>query len=223
MVFPRLRLWLDPLCRPGPEAMAVDEWLHETADEPLLRVYRWQGAWGSIGVFGRLAEAREALPGLHWVRRWTGGGVVDHRRDWTYSVIAPAGCALAAAGGAESYRLVHTALVAALADGGETAELSPGDATPVGDLCFRNPVRHDLVGGDGGKIAGAGQRRTRRGLLHQGSVALALDGNASAALALRLAGALAGEVEEVRIAVGTAEIRERVARRYGDPGWTERR
>ena len=39
MVFERLLLWLDPVKRPGPEAMAVDEWLLETAAQPILRVY----------------------------------------------------------------------------------------------------------------------------------------------------------------------------------------
>ena len=33
-----LMLWIDPVKRPGPEAMAVDEWLLETAAAPVLRV-----------------------------------------------------------------------------------------------------------------------------------------------------------------------------------------
>src|SRR2546423_1117404 len=37
------------------------------------------------------------------------------------------------------------------------------------DNCFANPVRADVLL-DGRKIAGAAQRRTTRGLLHQGSI-----------------------------------------------------
>jgi lipoate-protein ligase A len=39
----------------------------------------------------------------------------------------------------------------------------------VSDACFENPVAFDLLA-DGIKIAGAAQRRTQRGLLHQGSI-----------------------------------------------------
>jgi len=223
MVCEELRLWLDAAPMAGPEAMAVDEWLLETAEAPVLRVYRWLGGWGSLGVFGRIAGARAALPGLRWVRRWTGGGVVDHRRDWTYTLMDPAGGMLAAAGGAESYRVVHAALAAALAGAGEAVGLASGGGGAAGDLCFTHPVRHDLVRGDGRKIAGAGQRRTKWGLLHQGSVAVALDGDDSAALARRFAGGLAGRVVAWQPAVDAAEIAGRVARRYGDPQWTERR
>ena len=36
--------------------------------------------------------------------------------------------------------------------------------------CFDSPVQFDVVNDEGGKLAGAAQRRTRWGLLHQGSV-----------------------------------------------------
>ena len=36
--------------------------------------------------------------------------------------------------------------------------------------CFEKPVAWDLLGENGEKIAGAGQRRSRYGVLHQGSV-----------------------------------------------------
>ena len=39
----------------------------------------------------------------------------------------------------------------------------------AGYTCFANPVRADVMI-DGRKIAGAAQRRTRRGLLQQGSI-----------------------------------------------------
>lgn len=222
MVFDRVGLWLDPVLRPGPEAMAVDEWLLETRKEPVLRIYAWQGEWGSVGYFGDLEAARVSLPGLSWVRRWTGGGTVDHRRDWTYTLVSPVGSALALAKGAESYRLIHEALADALRDMGEEVRLSQGDDETGAALCFRNPVGHDLVSPGGVKIAGAGQRRTRRGLLHQGSVDLR-DGLDRGRLAALLAGRLAGRVSIEEIEVPGDWLAARVAERYADPLWTSGR
>lgn len=220
----RLLLWMDPVARSGPEAMAVDEWLWETAREPVLRVYEWQGAWGSIGCFGRISAARAALPGLDWVRRWTGGGTVDHRNDWTYTLIVPAGEQLAQAKGADSYCIIHKALGEALAAEGLGACLAGTTAPAESGLCFQQPVEHDLLASQGGKLAGAGQRRTRSGLLHQGSVAAAVsDADRSLLRARRLATALADEISEISLDPSAADLHPRIALRYGNPEWTERR
>jgi lipoyl(octanoyl) transferase len=223
VVFESIRLWIDPVARPGPEAMAVDEWLLETATVPVLRVYRWQGEWGSVGYFGDLAQARETLPGLSWVRRWTGGGTVDHRSDWTYTVVAPAGSDLARMKAAESYRILHEALATVLAGEGLQVALASDDVETGDSLCFRNPVGHDLVDASGMKIAGAGQRRTRVGMLHQGSVALRVDLTDSALRAECFASRLAESIEFVGFIPPDDQIAERIARRYGHPDWTEAR
>ena len=51
-----------------------------------------------------------------------------------------------------------------------------GDEGDGGAACFSNPVAYDLTNMSGDKVAGAGQRRTRHGLLHQGSLITAVDG-----------------------------------------------
>jgi len=214
-IFAFLRLWLDPVRRPGPEAMAVDQWLLETATAPVLRVYGWAGAWASVGYFGKLDDARAALPGIRWVRRWTGGGVVDHRTDWTYSVMAPAGTDLTNMRGAESYRRIHLALAEALRVERMAVRLSAGDEQTGAALCFENPVGHDLVGADRRKLAGAGQRRTRHGLLHQGSVAAACDDAASKKRAVALASMLAVEWQWHDFQPPAERIVSLVAARYG--------
>lgn len=217
-----MKLWIDPVRRPGPEAMAVDEWLLETAQVPVLRVYQWDGSWGSLGYFGKIDDARRVFPGLEWVRRWTGGGIVDHRADWTYTVIAPAGTALAGMRGAESYRVIHTALVEALAGEGVDARLSDGAAASGAASCFDNPVGHDLVGSHGEKIAGAGQRRGRLGLLHQGSLAASCDAEVSRRRAKRLASALSGAWTLDDFQPPSEWLAEKIRVRYGRTGWTER-
>ncbi|MBC8125580.1 MAG: hypothetical protein H8M99_00320 [Gloeobacteraceae cyanobacterium ES-bin-144] len=221
--FRNLRLWLDPVKRPGPEAMAVDEWLLETAELPVLRVYGWLGDWGSVGYFGGITKAQTSFPGLDIVRRWTGGGTVDHRVDWTYSVVVPTTEKLAGRRGAESYRVMHAALAEALTHEGGAVRLSLGNEETGAALCFENPVGYDLVDVDGQKIAGAGQRRTRRGLLHQGSVAGACDLEISQTRARRLAECLAVEWETRDFSPPSEVISSMVRARYGVPSWSARR
>jgi lipoate-protein ligase A len=216
-------LWIDPVKRPGPEAMAVDEWLLETADSPVLRVYGWLGEWGSLGYFGSLTDARASFPGVDWVRRWTGGGTVDHRNDWTYTIVAPSGGGLAKVRGAESYRVIHQALAACLAEEGLLARLSTRAGKTGAAACFQNPVNHDIVGAGGAKLAGAGQRRTKRGLLHQGSVAAACDPEKSHARARRLAACLADDWHVTDLLPPQVWIDKKVLDRYGSLPWTARR
>jgi lipoyl(octanoyl) transferase len=219
-VFEKLLLWIDPVPRTGPETMAVDDWLLETTRTPVLRIYQWLGNWASIGYFGKIAEAKLAFPGVDLVRRWTGGGIVDHRADWTYTVVAPHGEPLAGWRGAESYRRIHLALVETLTAEGIAAQLSSGSEETGAMLCFENPVSHDLLGPDGRKLAGAGQRRTRQGLLHQGSVAL--DG-LSTPRAESFASRLAAEWEHLLLRPGPDEIAQRMVARYSCREWRKRR
>ena len=221
VIFPRMLVWDDDLPRSGPEAMAIDECLLETCEVPLLRIYRWSGEWGSLGYFGEITDAKSAFPGLQWVRRRTGGGVVDHRADWTYTIIDPADGPLARARGDESYRLIHEALAAALSEFGIKCRLSAGEGGSDASACFQNPVRRDLVDADGNKLAGAGQRRTRRGLLHQGS--LALCEMPDFGLVENFAKRLARDLEFVQLDPSAALIESKIAAIYGCDAWTHRR
>ena len=220
MIFDELEMWADPVARGGPEAMAVDEWLLEKCARPLLRIYSWNGNWGSVGYFGKLSQARECLPGLDWVRRWTGGGTVDHSNDWTYSLIVPQGHVVAQLKGGESYRLIHEVLVRVLEAEVGAASLSSGKGN--GDtMCFENAVEHDIEDAGGNKLAGAAQRRGKSGLLHQGSVR-------STAVCATLRGKiftenLARSWSEVEISVNENRVSELVERKYGACEWLERR
>jgi lipoate-protein ligase A len=222
-IFKELLLWIDPVKRSGPEAMAVDEWLLETAPKPVLRVYCWAGDWASIGYFGKIAEALALFPGVDLVRRWTGGGMVDHRADWTYTVVAPHDEPVVAWRGAESYQRIHQALAETLATEGIQARLSSGGEETGAAMCFENPVGHDLLEA-GRKLAGAGQRRSRTGLLHQGSVSRpCVDGGASARRAEDFAARISQKWEFFQGQPPVADIAGRVAARYLSAGWTARR
>lgn len=169
------------------ENMAVDFLLlqrYPEAEAARFRHYDWRGAAFTFGYSQKLADVRALIaagedglpPGAYDLcRRPSGGGVVDHRRDWTYTLVIPRGHPIEAERATQSYRLVHDCLAAALRLQGCPAELKPrpavgGEPGPAG-LCFQRAEGFDVVhGGTGEKIAGAAQKRNRRGLLCQGSL-----------------------------------------------------
>ncbi|MEO7931924.1 MAG: lipoate--protein ligase family protein [Chthoniobacterales bacterium] len=218
MIFERLRLINDPAPGNGAWNMAVDEMLLASIATPTLRVYRWSEPTVTLGYFEKLAEARALRPGLPLMRRWTGGGLVDHGADWTYTLIIPADHALARNGRSESYVEIHLAIQKIVATTGIALELATA-ATIAGAGCFARPVPGDLLL-DGRKIAGAAQRRTRRGLLHQGSLqSIPMELVSARTFADRLA----AEATSIPL---TGEERARAAQlvttRYGRAEWLAR-
>lgn len=167
-----LLLWLDPVARSGAEAMAADEAMLELCGKSVLRVYRWGRPTVTYGFFDREETARAAYssPELEYVRRWTGGGIVDHRRDipFTLALLQPKG--EPRPDSAALYRWIHGTLARVLRDCGADCIMLTEDAPNGGRSCFSSPVTSDLVTSAGDKLAGGGQRRTRRGVLHQGSI-----------------------------------------------------
>ena len=147
--------------------MAIDEALLREIREPVLRIYEWTVAAVSLGYFQPAALAGERP----FVRRYTGGGLVDHAHDVTYTLVLPRAHPWMELSAPESYRRVHEGVQAALAACGIVSELTPAAHAIESDACFAKPVRFDIVS-DAGKLSGAAQRRTREGMLHQGSVLL---------------------------------------------------
>lgn len=152
--------------------MALDEALLEAVprlDAPVLRFYGWTALAATFGYFQRYADV-ERLTGLRpLIRRPTGGGIVPHDADWTYSLVFPPGSEWYSFRAEESYRRVHEWLRAAFARLGVTSELAPCCRKTAPGQCFVGHEKSDLLW-RGRKIAGAAQRRTRAGLLIQGSV-----------------------------------------------------
>ena len=149
--------------------MAVDEALLESAATPVLRFYRWQRPSISFGYFGRYDEAVAESSDREIVRRWTGGGIVPHGDDLTYSLIIPATNPFFSQSSLEIYAKLHEAIRLALQANGIEASLAGSAAPKISEACFANAVRADVLS-NGRKIAGAAHRRTRAGLLHQGSI-----------------------------------------------------
>ena len=153
--------------------MAFDEALLATAaarERPLLRFYEWDRPAVTIGYVQRF----DAAPtGFAVVRRPTGGGIVYHDVDFTYSVIIPPEHWLSGLDRTHSYRWINRAVQAGLHRCRMTAALADAEIAGTVDrltmICFANPTRYDILM-DGRKVAGSAQRRTRQGILHQGSL-----------------------------------------------------
>ena len=169
LLFPLLLLLEDQEPREASLQMAVDRVLLESAALPILRIYRWAQPCVTIGYFESMAEAQIRYPALPIVRRWTGGGTVLHGHDAPYSLIVPRTEPFASVRPGESYRLIHGALANALRENLPEVTTASETAPKRSSACFENPVADDLMA-RGCKIAGAGQRRSRAGLLHQGSL-----------------------------------------------------
>jgi len=216
VLFDHLLEVLDPDPHSAALNMAIDEALLRAAREPMLRIYRWARPAVSFGYFGKWSEVERAWPERDAVRRWTGGGIVPHGDDVTYSLIVPRGHPVAMLGPLESYRAVHEALAAALG----SASLATRADPKISNACFENTVQHDVVLA-GKKIAGAAQRRSKFGLLHQGSIQPVGD---SVAVARMLREELAQQIETMPL---TREIHEDALRlvveRYGRREWSQRR
>ena len=154
--------------------MAWDElrlWLARDAGYPLLRFYGWAEPAATFGRFQKFAEVRDWTCIRPLLRRPTGGGLVPHLNDWTYSLVFPFGDAWHGLRARESYLRLHQWVQKALGKMGFAAELAPEQKVVLGKAgrCFAGAEANDLVF-SGGKIAGAAQKRDRSGLLIQGSV-----------------------------------------------------
>jgi lipoate-protein ligase A len=168
-VFNQLDIYHDPTPRSAALNMALDEALLESADRPAIRFYRWDHPALSFGYFGKFRDVEPFAAERELVRRWTGGGIVFHGNDLTYSISIPSSTEDLTNSSRAIYTAVHEALRKTIEESGHPAELATSESERVSDSCFAHPVTADVVSGNR-KIAGAAHRRTRAGLLHQGSI-----------------------------------------------------
>ena len=204
-----------------------------------FRHYGWRSPSFTFGYSQKIAFVRGQLPPgetFDLCRRPTGGGVVDHRDDWTYALVIPRGHPFEEARASHSYRAIHEALAASLRAAGVPVELksvpdpAPG-AEPGGPagVCFERAEVFDVVhGSTGAKIAGGAQKRNKRGLLFQGSVWKPAAGGASVDWDLlagdfpeRLALALGADAAETPWPDFNEGELEGLAEQYSSPEWME--
>jgi lipoate-protein ligase A len=188
----KMNSWLLLQSGPGDPAlnMALDEALLEAAarlGRPVLRFYGWTDPAATFGYFQKYAEVERATHLRPLIRRPTGGGIVPHDADWTYSLVFPPGHEWHLLRAEESYRRIHEWIQSAfakldvateLASRSQKSAIRNSDKSRARDEsrcpqsamgCFAGHEKFDLLW-NGQKIAGAAQRRNKMGLLIQGSV-----------------------------------------------------
>ena len=152
--------------------MALDEALLEAMPrlgKPVLRFYGWTEPAASFGYFQRYADVERATLLRPLVRRPTGGGVVQHDADRTYSLVFPTSHEWYSLKATEGYHRVHEWIQASFTRLNVETELAPCCHKELPGQCFAGYERSDVLW-HGKKIAGAAQRRNKFGLLIQGSV-----------------------------------------------------
>jgi lipoate-protein ligase A len=152
--------------------MALDEavLLESPNDALVLRVYEWAGEACTFGFSQKYADAKAACKkNIEPIRRATGGGIVHHDGDVTFSLVFPwdRTCAPEAI-----YKNIHRGLHQALkARGTANGMWSPRvKAQGIAASCFARAEKADLVDADDNKILGGALRKKNAKGLYQGSL-----------------------------------------------------
>ncbi|MBR6022277.1 MAG: hypothetical protein IK066_07655 [Kiritimatiellae bacterium] len=171
-----LRVETEPLDVWG--QMALDEWMLDRGGEDVwLRFHEWAGGpAASFGYPRRWRDVeRELEPHLraNCARRATGGGVVRHGADVTFSCVVP--YPYSAWNPMATLRVLHEAIGRGFQTAGldvclyaNPAKRIPGSITNK----YRQPVAIELIGLDGREMLRGGLRFRRGRFLYQGSVSM---------------------------------------------------
>ncbi len=169
----------------GAENMAIDEALLRSftgpASLPVLRLYGWQPHTLSLGRFQQAAEVldlgrcRDASVPV--VRRITGGGVIYHGDEVTYSLVCAPEQIAPVSSVKDSFRVLTGFLLSFYRslglDAAYAVDASPegtrlGERTP---FCFAGKESFDILV-NGRKIGGNAQRRLKGTIFQHGSIPL---------------------------------------------------
>lgn len=145
---------------------------------PILHLYDWASPSLTFGYFTQLAQHLDCKAlqkqGIAAARRPTGGGIIFHLWDFAYSIVIPASHPGFSQNTITNYRTVNGVIAEALAAcfGLKTCYAKPQQDSHPSDIvpfCMASHTIYDILL-DGKKIGGAAQRKTKQGLLHQGTV-----------------------------------------------------
>lgn len=156
----------------APWNMAVDEMLFKSCtDTPILRLYGWNPSL-SIGRYSRVSEA---VNGIEIVRRISGGGILLHGGDLSYSLVIPRSV-LQIEGVKESYRYLSRFILRVYEKLSLHSSYASDQAyvTIRSDICMAGKEAYDIVF-NGKKLGGHAQRHTRNAIFQHGSIPMAYD------------------------------------------------
>lgn len=162
--------------------MAFDETLLRSytthLSPPTFRVYGWDPAALSLGYSQDARKELGAAASDPFVRRITGGGIIKHGNELTYSLV----CAKKDLGIPESvvsaYKAISLFLITFYKKLGLDAAFACDAAAPgekfgiPSAFCFESKEKYDIVIG-GRKLGGSAQKRSRNVIFQHGSIPLA--------------------------------------------------
>ncbi|MDP1836841.1 MAG: hypothetical protein Q8K75_13065 [Chlamydiales bacterium] len=152
--------------------------------EPVLHNYEWSQNALTFGYFVDPTKYLRPL-GLSThryqiARRPTGGGIIFHTYDLAFSVLLPSGHPHFSQNTLETYALINGAVLQAIRrfKGIEAPTTLLANEpqllnAPSKQFCMAHPTKYDVMW-QGQKVGGSAQRRTKNGLLHQGSICLGM-------------------------------------------------
>ncbi len=166
--------------------MARDQELLDTLpnhSECLLHFYEWDTPSATYGYFSRpeklLKSSGLDKHQLSLAKRPTGGGIIFHQFDMAFSVLVSTLHPDYSLNTLTNYRYINELVAKSIADAMGLKSLPyllesedcNCKGAPERQFCMAQPTVYDLLV-DGKKVAGAAQRRTKMGYLHQGSISL---------------------------------------------------
>jgi lipoate-protein ligase A len=212
--------------------MALDEaaLLAAPAGSLFFRVYRWSGPACTFGYSQPYHAARTACDArgmkvVQPVRRATGGGIVFHDGDLTFSLVFPWDRTWAPDA---IYKNIHRGVHVALKAAGTSTSLWSPPRRPLGAAaaCFTRAEPMDLVLPDGRKVLGGALRKRGGKGLYQGSLRPEALGLPLEAVAAAVADGIArefGAAPSADIPWSWLDAGRALEERYRSREWNERR
>ncbi len=168
--------------------MATDEAIFllykENISTPTLRIYGWRPPAISIGYSQNPSELINLdacrREGIAVVRRLTGGGIIFHDRELTYSVVLSQADIGTGYRVKESFEVISSFLIKLYKNLGARAcfakDTQNNSATGhiIAPFCFSRNESYDILV-EGKKLGGNAQKRRRSIILQHGSIPLAFD------------------------------------------------
>lgn len=164
--------------------MAIDEALFLSYEEnisvPILRLYGWMPASFSIGCFqdpGKILNLKTCeKEGMSFVRRPTGGGIIFHDHELTYSLILAQSDTKLRAGVKESFEKITKFLISTYRKLGLKAHFakdifknSIDSKNSRAEFCFSRHEEFDILIEEK-KLGGNAQKRKKNIILQHGSI-----------------------------------------------------
>ncbi len=165
---------IDSGIRTASENMRRDEELLKGVDHPILHFYDWSSNAVTYGYFINPKDWLKSVPS-NISRRPTGGGLIFHEGDFSFTLALPLKHPLTQKSALERYQIINKQVLNAVFDLlPECALALHNEAIKEGsiqELCMANPTSYDIIMAEK-KVGGASQRKNKSAFIHQASLFL---------------------------------------------------